>query len=109
MSVDGQQIGGVLTASASHTAGQDDIATMKGNRSAVSHKLTVRFLNDEYGGSAATDRTLHARGITCNGVELAKGTADLTRNGPVGFTFADTGTAANAACCSPDAAAPRTG
>ncbi len=97
ISVDGQQIGGVLTASASHTAGQDDIATMKGNWSAGSHKLTVRFLSDEYGG------------ITYNGVELAKSTADLTRNGPVGFTFADTGTAANAACCSPDAAAPRTG
>ena len=89
ISVDGKQIGGVLTASASHAAGQDDVITVKGDWAAGAHKVTVSFLNDAYAGSAATDRNLHVDGITYNGTALAKGTADLLRNGPVDFAFTD--------------------
>jgi hypothetical protein len=89
ISVDGKQIGTALTASASHAAGQDDIITVKGDWAPGAHKVTVTFLNDAYGGSAATDRNLHVDGITYNGTALAKGTADLLRNGPVDFAFTD--------------------
>jgi len=89
VSVDGKQIGGVLTAGASHTAGHDDIITVKGDWATGTHKLAVNFLNDSYGGSAAADRYLHVDGITYNGAAVAKGTADLHGNGPVFFSFVD--------------------
>ncbi|SDB73107.1 Ca-dependent carbohydrate-binding module xylan-binding [Belnapia rosea] len=88
ISVDGKQIGTTLTASASHAAGQDDTITVKGDWGAGSHKVTVNFLNDAYGGSAALDRNLHVDGITFNGKALSNGTADLSKNGPVDFGFA---------------------
>ncbi len=89
ISVDGKQVGGVLTASASHAAGQDDVITVKGDWAAGIHKVTVNFLNDAYAGTAATDRNLHVDGITYNGKALAMGTADLLRSGPVDFAFTD--------------------
>ena len=88
VSVDGKQIGGTLTAGASHAAGQDDTITVKGDWAAGSHKVTVTFLNDAFGGSSATDRNLHVDGISFNGKAIAAGTADLNANGPVDFSFA---------------------
>ena len=87
ISVDGKQVGTTLTASASHAAGQDDTITVKGDWGAGSHKVTVNFLNDAWGGSNSLDRNLHVDGITFNGTALAKGTADLGKNGPVDFGF----------------------
>jgi hypothetical protein len=89
ISVDGKQIGTTLTAGASHAAGQDDIITVKGDWGTGTHKVTVTFLNDAYGGSASLDRNLHVDGITYNGTALAKGTADLGRNGSVDFGFTE--------------------
>jgi hypothetical protein len=89
--VDGKQVGGVMTASASHASGQDDVITVKGDWSTGNHKVTVTFLNDAYGGSAGADRNLHVDGITYNGVDLAKDTALLNRNGAADFAFTDTG------------------
>jgi hypothetical protein len=89
--VDGQQIGGTLTAGASHASGQDDVITVKGNWGAGSHKVTVTFLNDAYGGSASLDRNLHVDGITFNGATLPKGTAYLGKNGGVDFGFSKPG------------------
>jgi hypothetical protein len=87
ISVDGKQVGGTLTAGASHAAGLNDVITVKGNWGAGAHKVTVNFTNDAYGGSSATDRNLHVDGITFNGVALASGSADLNSNGPVDFAF----------------------
>ncbi|WP_052214589.1 carbohydrate-binding domain-containing protein [Belnapia sp. F-4-1] len=89
ISVDGKQIGGTQTASASHAAGQDDVITVRGDWAPGAHKVTVNFLNDAWGGTAATDRNLHVDGITYNGTALAKGTADLLKKGPVDFAFTD--------------------
>ncbi|TDH61852.1 glycosyl hydrolase family protein [Dankookia rubra] len=86
IAVDGKQIGGTLTAGASHGAGDDSI-TVKGNFAAGAHKLTVTFVNDAYGGSASADRNLHVDGISFNGTALAAGTADLKSNGGVDFGF----------------------
>ncbi|WP_052213765.1 nucleoside hydrolase-like domain-containing protein [Belnapia sp. F-4-1] len=93
--VDGKQIGGVLTASASHAAGQDDVITIKGDWSAGNHNVTVTFLNDAWGGSAGADRNLHVDGVSYNGKALAQGTAFLNKNGAADFTFTDTGGAAS--------------
>ncbi|RYJ00055.1 MAG: hypothetical protein EON47_14935, partial [Acetobacteraceae bacterium] len=63
VSVDGKQIGGTLTAGASHAAGQDDIITVKGDWTAGAHKVTVSFLNDAWDGGGG-DRNLYVDGIT---------------------------------------------
>ena len=46
VSVDGQQIGGTQTATASHAAGQTQIFNVKGKFAAGNHTATVSFLND---------------------------------------------------------------
>jgi hypothetical protein len=87
ISVDGKQIGGLQTASASHASGQDDLITVKGNWDAGSHKVSVNFTNDAYGGSATADRNLHVDGITFNGTAVTGGVADLMSSGPANFAF----------------------
>jgi hypothetical protein len=56
--VDGRQIGGTLTATASHADGQHDLITVRGDFGAGTHTATVDFLNDTYGGTPDTDRPM---------------------------------------------------
>ena len=67
VAVDGQQIGGTLTALASHAAGVAQDFLVDGNFGPGQHTATVTFLNDAYGGSPATDRNLYITGATYNG------------------------------------------
>ncbi|HWX47232.1 MAG TPA: carbohydrate-binding domain-containing protein [Roseomonas sp.] len=90
VSVDGQQVGGTLTASASHAAGQYDTITVQGDWDAGAHTVAVNFLNDAYGGTAATDRNLHVDGATYNGTEVSGASLSLTSNGPASFQINDT-------------------
>ena len=87
VSVDSQQVDGVRTASASHGDGQHDTVTLQGNWNAGSHRVTVDFLNDAWGGTPATDRNLHVDGIESNGRSLDGSTADLMSAGPVDFAW----------------------
>src|SRR5687767_14750520 len=88
--VDGKQIGGTFTASASHAAKQSDTLTLKGDWAAGAHKVDVEFLNDAWGGSAALDRNLHVDAATYNGKAVA-GAAQMigTDTKPGGFAFTD--------------------
>jgi hypothetical protein len=65
--VDGVQIGGTFTASALRASGQFDTLTLKGDWAAGAHKVEVNFLNDGWGGSAATDRNLFVDSASYNG------------------------------------------
>ena len=67
VAVDGTQVGGVQTASALHSSGQDSTLDVLGNFGAGRHTLSVSFLNDAYGGSASTDRNLYVDGVSYNG------------------------------------------
>jgi hypothetical protein len=91
VSVDGQQIGGTLTAHALHGAGSDTL-TVQGNWTGGQHTVSVAFLNDAWGGTAATDRNLHLDGATYDGAALASSTASLLSNGAAAFTFSVAGT-----------------
>ena len=84
VSVDGQQLGGALTASASHAAGLTQDFAISG-LAAGSHQVAVTFLNDAYGGSAATDRNLHVDGIDQGGVTLPGSAVALWSNGTASF------------------------
>ncbi|WP_207791821.1 carbohydrate-binding domain-containing protein [Siccirubricoccus phaeus] len=91
ISVDGVQIGGTLTASALHDSGASDTVTVLGNWASGGHTVSVNFLNDAYGGTAATDRNLYIDGATYNGVAVAGAAKDLLSAGPSTFGFVEPG------------------
>jgi hypothetical protein len=87
--VDGRQVGGTLTASALRSAGQHDTVTVQGDWAGGRHTATVTFLNDDWGGTATTDRNLYLDGATYNNAAVSGATASLMSNGSAGFSFLD--------------------
>ena len=87
VSVDGRQIGGTLTATASHAAGQTQIFNVLGTFAAGSHTATVNFLNDAYGGTPATDRNLYVTGATIDNSVVSGATLSEGSAGPATFHF----------------------
>jgi beta-glucanase (GH16 family) len=67
--VDGNQLGGVQTVTASHAAGQWQDITLDGYFQDA-HTVAVSFLNDAWGGSASTDRNMYVQSVTVNGHTL---------------------------------------
>ncbi len=68
VSLDGTQLGGVLTAQALHSLGQGQNFTFNGTWGAAGpHVVTVSFLNDAWGGSASLDRNLYVGAVTFDG------------------------------------------
>ena len=87
VSVDGKQIGGVLTATASHGAGKSQIIDVLGSFGAGTHSAALTFLNDAYGGTAATDRNLYVEKASLNGVDVPNASLSLMSSGTQGFLF----------------------
>ena len=88
VAVDGTQIGGVQTASAYHSVGQDDITTVLGNWAVGQHAATVTFVNDAYGGAPTRDRNLYLDDVSYDGRHVS------TYNGNIAtasFSVTDTG------------------
>ena len=81
LTVDGQQQGGVRTATASHAAGQSQAVTLTGTFASGAHTLGMTFLNDAWGGTPETDRNLYLDGIDLNGRPLAGSAVMLASNG----------------------------
>lgn len=87
ISVDGQQIDGVQTATALHGLGQEDIRSVLGPFGPGPHVVTVDFLNDRWDGTASTDRNLYVESISIDGTPVADGHAALLSGGAVSFAF----------------------
>jgi beta-glucanase (GH16 family) len=85
--VDGKQVGGTFTASALRSRGEFDTLTLRGDWGPGAHDVEVEFLNDAWGGTAATDRNLFVEGATYNGEALAGAAADLMSAGSASFAF----------------------
>ena len=83
------QVGGTLTADASHAAGITDQVTIFGDWGVGSHSVGVNFLNDAYGGTSGTDRNLYVDGITYDGAAVASSARALLSSGTQPFTFKD--------------------
>ncbi|MFC0386137.1 carbohydrate-binding domain-containing protein [Muricoccus vinaceus] len=79
VAVDGKQIGGIRTAIASHAAGEHNDVVISGLATGQ-HQVSVTFLNDGWGGSAATDRNLYVDSIAYAGQEKMVAAA-LLRSG----------------------------
>ena len=69
--VDGVPVGGALTATASHAAGQTQDVTLTGAFGITAHTIGVQFLNDAWGGTPQTDRNLYIDGMTFDGTAVA--------------------------------------
>jgi hypothetical protein len=65
--VDGKQIGGTFTAKALNNSGQYDTLEIKGDWGVGNHTVSVKLLNDLYGGSATADRNVYVESATYNG------------------------------------------
>ena len=85
VTVDGQQIGGTYTASASHSAGQTQAIAIPTSLPAGDHQLGVKFLNDAYNGSPDTDRNLYIDGVKLNGTLIANSSAAQDSSGTAFF------------------------
>jgi endoglucanase len=90
--VDGNQVGGTQTVTASHALGQVQDITLTGDFGTQGPgTVDVQFLNDAWGGSAAADRNLYVESIDVNGVHFAGNTA--TNNAANGAEATDPGAA----------------
>ena len=87
VSIDGKQVGGTQTATASHGAGQTQTFNILGSFGAGSHTAAVNFLNDAYGGSAATDRNLYVGTASVDGTTIPGPGLFLMSGGPQSFAF----------------------
>ena len=106
VSVDGKQIGGTLTAHASHAAGQSDTVTLKGDWAVGDHKVSVNFLNDAYDGTASTDRNLYVDTATYNDAAVSGSQLALKSAGTQAFTLHDTSSVAAAGNPAPTSTTP---
>ena len=88
ISVDGKQVGGTQTATASRNAGQAQAFNVMGDFGPGNHVATVNFLNDAYNGTASTDRNLYVGGATLDGAAVSGSALALTSAGPQSFSFA---------------------
>ena len=84
ISVDGQQVGGVQTTSASSLAGQSQTFDVMGNFGSGSHDVSIDYLN-------ASNSLLYVNGTTLDGNSVPGGALTLSNNGPVDFGFSQAG------------------
>lgn len=87
-SVDGQQVGGVQTVTASHGQGAGQDFAFQGDFGVNAHDLAISFINDAWGGTPDTDRNLYVNGVDLNGAAVPQATAVLYSNSTAQFTAA---------------------
>ena len=86
VSVDGQQIGGVYTATASHAADLVSLQTINGSWGKGAHTVGISFINDAYGGSSTTDRNLYINSVNSDGKQVSMNTIAQLSNGTATVT-----------------------
>jgi Ca-dependent carbohydrate-binding module xylan-binding/Right handed beta helix region len=97
VSVDGQQIGGTQTAHVRHASGADGHFLLTGTWASGQHDVKIAFINDAWGGTAATDRNLYLASIALDGKTyagtsatfMAAGSRSFAVGGSVATTAAD--------------------
>jgi hypothetical protein len=95
--VNGVQVGGTLEATALRSSGQSDIVRVSTDLlDGANNTFAVRFLNDAWGGTAATDRNLYVTSVAVNGIDLGR-TATLMSNGDARFSYAASASAGSPA------------
>ena len=75
VSVDGQQVGGVQTATANHASGEIQDVTLHGDFGTPG-TIQINYVNDNWGGSPDADRNLYVHSIDVNGEQIAGNAAN---------------------------------
>ena len=88
VAIDGKQLGGSFATTALHTAAVSQNFIFKGDWAIGTHTVTVNFLNDAWGGTAATDRNLYVNGLSYDGTATGQSAA-LMSAGPKDFSVTD--------------------
>jgi endoglucanase len=99
--VDGVEVGGTQTATALHAAGASQNITLTGNFGAGPHKVAVEFINDAWGGTAATDRNLYVNSITYDGTTTTLNTPLYSNGSTTPVTVSAAPTIATGAVIAP--------
>ena len=86
VSIDGQQVGGTQTATASHASGQSQTVTFNGNWGSGAHKVSVNYLNDVYGGTSSTDRNLYVTGASYDNITASNASRSFYAGGTQSLT-----------------------
>jgi hypothetical protein len=89
VSMDGIQMGGTFTATASNAAGNSQLFTFNGNWGPGAHVVGVDFLNDAYAGSRSVDRNVFVKSTTYDGKKFGAG-LNLFIKGTQNVTIQDT-------------------
>ena len=90
LTIDGKQITMPQNVTGQHSAGAWQTIAFAGSFGAGSHTVGIKFANDAYGGTAATDRNLYVNGIDVNGQHYGAGTTAMMSNGTTTFNIATT-------------------
>ena len=77
VNVDGQQIGGLQSVSASHAAGQSEQFTFQGDFGQGQHNVTVTFANNFIYPGATADRNLYVNGVKYDGQTVSSSTTPI--------------------------------
>jgi hypothetical protein len=85
ISVDGAQVAGVHTATASRADGQIQAFAVDTTLSAGTHQIGISFINDAWGGTPDTDRNLYVTGATLEDQPIAGSATTLFSNGTATF------------------------
>jgi len=86
--VDGNQVGGVRTATALHGQGATQDVSIGGTWGAGPHTVGISFINDAYAGSSATDRNLYVDAVAYDGKAASGAPAALMSSGTANFGIA---------------------
>ena len=87
VAVDGKALGGPQSVTALHSAGAAQDFGFNTAMTAGTHDVAVSFLNDAYGGTAATDRNLYVNAIDANSGAMPGTAAALLSNGTQHFSI----------------------
>jgi hypothetical protein len=87
VAVDGKTLGGAQSVTALHSKGAVQDFGFDQTMAAGTHDVAVSFLNDAYGGSAATDRNLYVNAIDANGSAIPGTAATLLGTGTQHFSI----------------------
>jgi beta-glucanase (GH16 family) len=81
ITLDGKTLGGTVTVTASHAQGKSQTVSLSGQWGPGAHDVGVQFINDAWGGTAATDRNLYVGGVKLDGQASASAPAAQMANG----------------------------
>jgi hypothetical protein len=100
--IDGKQIGGTFIAKALHGSGQVDTLEIKGDWTVGSHNVSVKLLNDLWGGTSAADRNVYVESATYNGATVNGSSLSIEDATPKSFTISDSTAVQNPATPTPN-------